>query len=311
MNSGPMARTVLAVALTFALGCPRKAPPPVAASPDAAPTGGEIVLIEDVAVEVAAWLPEAGPAPEAAAVASRVWETLTQSQDFEARGRGPSVDAGVAAPRRGARLKAEVGIERAEGRLRAGAGLALTWTGADEEVAPWAAAACDGDEPGGPQLAAAATTLLECALDRAARSLVDKQAIRRGDAVAVLRALESDDPALRQVAFAVIAERGMRGAVPRLLELLASRDELVRDGAIGALVALREQRAVPRLIDLAEFRDLDMMRRIIDAVGAIGGEEAAAYLDVVASGHDVQAVRELAAEALERLRRRVPDGGKP
>jgi hypothetical protein len=296
--------------------CPRRTRRTADAAPDAATTSrppGELVHIDDVAVDVAAWLPEAGPAPAPVAIAARIWETLTQSSDFEARGRPPLIDAAPGLPRRKARLRVEVGIERAKGRLRAGAGLALAWSepraGAEDEVAPWSAAACDGDEPGAAHLAAAVTTLMECALDRAARGLIDKQAVRRGDQAAVLRALDGDDPAVRQVAFGVIAERKLRGAVPRLFELLSSDDELKRDGAIGALVALREQSAVPRLIDLAQFRDLDMMRRIIDAVGAIGGEEAAGYLDVVANGHDVPAVRELAAEALERLRRRQRDGG--
>ena len=49
---------------------------------------------------------------------------------------------------------------------------------------------------------------------------------------------------------------------------------------------------------LAQFRDLDMMRRIIDAVGAIGGDDARAYLELIASGHEVPAVRDLAAGAL-------------
>jgi HEAT repeat protein len=97
--------------------------------------------------------------------------------------------------------------------------------------------------------------------------------------------------------------------VPRLLELLGSDDELVRDGAIGALVALRDQRAIKPLTELASFSDVDMMRRVIDAVGAIGGEDARSYLELVAAGHEVPAVRELAEGALARLARRAGDGG--
>jgi hypothetical protein len=190
----------------------------------------------------------------------------------------------------------------------------LDWLGPDsdldEDVAPSAAAACDGEPPGRPEdLGAAALSLVECALGQAARGLAEKQAVRRGDESAVLMALESSDPSLRQVAFATIAERELRSAVPRLLELLHSEDELVRDSAIGALVALREPRAVPALAQLAEFRDLDLMRRVIDAIGAIGGDEARAWLELVASGHEVQAVRDLAGEALARLLRRAADAG--
>lgn len=301
-----MRRMSLAVAFVLAASCSRRVARRAESPPDAAPAGVEIIRIDDVAVTVAAWLPEAGPEPTGPAVAGRIWETLTQSTDFETATAG---DANLGATRRRARLRVEVGIERTAGRLRAGAGLAVVWVVEDEAFAPWSAAACDGDEPGAKHLAAATTALLECAIDRAAKSLVEKQAIRRGDEAQILHALDSDDPSLRQAAFATIGERHLRGTVPRLLELLKSDDELKRDGAIGALVALREEQAVPKLIDLAQFRDLDMMRRIIDAVGAIGGEEAAAYLDVVSSGHDVQAIRELASEALSRLKRRNVDAG--
>ena len=99
----------------------------------------------------------------------------------------------------------------------------------------------------------------------------------------------------------------LRAAVPRLLVMLKSDDELVRDGAIGALVALREPLAVKTLTELAEFRNLDMMRRIIDAIGGIGGDDARAYLELVATGHEVPAVRDLAAGALSRLNRRTVD----
>jgi hypothetical protein len=46
------------------------------------------------------------------------------------------------------------------------------------------------------------------------------------------------------------------------------------------------------------------MRRIVDAIGLIGGDDARAYLEMVASGHEVPAVRELAEGALARLNRR-------
>ena len=159
-------------------------------------------------------------------------------------------------------------------------------------------------------MAAEADGLVDCAVSNAARGLVDKELVRRGDPALVLHALDSPDPSLRQVAFGAIGARRLVGTVPRLLELLGSDDVLVRDGAIGALVALREPRAVKPLTALASFNDLDMMRRVIDAVGAIGGEEAREYLELVAGGHELPAVRELATAALDRLARRARDGGR-
>jgi hypothetical protein len=305
-----------ALPLCAALACKGKAAP---AAIDAAPVGepAEIIRIENIAVSVPVWLEHAGPEPEPRMVAGRLWESLSQSPDFVAvgvtAGRRPVIDAGPGIAYRAARLKAELGLDQAPAdagkpeRLRAVAALSLVWTVDDEEIPPWGAAECDGAIPPRAQLPAAAQALVECALGDAARSLIEKQAVRRGDEAAVLRALDGADPAVRQVAFATVAERQLRAAAPRLLEMLKSDDELVRDGAIGALVALREPRAVKALTELAEFRDLDMMRRIIDAVGAIGGEDARAYLELVAAGHEVSAVRDLATAALSRLNRRSVD----
>lgn len=304
-----------AAAVTGCKGRTAGQTPSIDAAPPPAP---EVIFVENIAVSVPLWLDAAGPEPEPRTVAARLWETLAQSPDFVTAGRRAPVDAAPGTALRGARLKADIGLEKADAaadkpaRLRAAVALSMSWIVEDEEIAPWATSECDGEVPPAAQLPAAAASLVECALADAARSLVEKQGVRRGDVPGVLRALDSPDPSLRQVAFAAVADRQLRGAVPRLLELLASKDELIRDGAIGALVALREPRAIKPLTELAQFRDLDMMRRVIDAIGAIGGDDARAYLEMVASGHDVPAVRELAQGALDRLNRRsrAPDAGE-
>jgi hypothetical protein len=142
------------------------------------------------------------------------------------------------------------------------------------------------------------------ALDDAASALSLRDGIRRGDEPTVIAALTSDDADVRAEAFRAVGLRHLQGALPRLTELLRSPDHELRDEAIGALVELGDRRAVKPLVDLVEFSDLDMMRRIIDAVGMIGGDEARDYLEFVASGHETPAVRELAAAALDRLKRR-------
>jgi hypothetical protein len=144
---------------------------------------------------------------------------------------------------------------------------------------------------------------LEHALADAAASLAQRDGIRRGDEATVVAALTSEDTDVRGEAFRAIGLRHLTGALPRLTELLHSTDHEVRDAAIGALVELGDRRAVKPLVDMVEFSDLDMMRRIIDAVGMIGGDEARDYLEFVASGHETPAVRQLAKDALERMKR--------
>src|SRR5262249_42368844 len=125
--------------------------------------------------------------------------------------------------------------------------------------------------------------------------------VRRGDPAEVVKALDTEDPTLRTVAFAAVGDHHIAAAADKLLALLQSPDPVIRDGAMGALIALREPRAVRPIIELAKFDDLPMMRRIIDAVGAIGGDDAKSYLELVAGGHDVPEIRDLAQQALARI----------
>jgi hypothetical protein len=298
--------------------CKRPAPAaadaPRAAVPDAGPFA-EIIRVQQIVVEAAAWPEAAGPALDDRLLAGRAWEALSQSARFEAVGRRALPDGGPGVRRRRARLRAVYGVEAlsAEGKrpgvLRGTAALTVDWIDDDEGAALWSSVACDADRPRDARsLPAAAADVVECAIGRAAHDLAQKEDLRHGDLAAVLAALDDPDPSVRQVAFATIGERHQAQALPRLVELLQSRDELQRDGAIGALVALRDPRAVRPLTELAKFRDLDLLRRIIDAVGAIGGEEARAYLDLIASGHEVPIIRELAQKALERLDRKADAG---
>jgi hypothetical protein len=297
-----------AALLLVAVACSKSGTPDARRPPDA-PPARELIRVEQIVVEAEAWPPEAGPPLDDRALAGRVWEGLMASPDFEAA-RGPQRPPEPGVRRRKARIKVIYGVQEQQRVLRGGATMAVEL--ADEEGPEvWESLACEGEVPKDPkQLPAAAAALVECAIERGARGLVEKAALRHAELPAILAALDGADPALRQVAFATIGERHLSAAVPRLIELLHSSDELVRDGAIGALVALRDPRAVKALTDLAQFKDLDLMRRIIDAVGTIGGDDARAYLELVAEGHDVPIIRELAQQALEDMARRRADGGR-
>jgi HEAT repeats len=307
---------LMVVSSTGAAAC-KRTPAPVsvdAPPPDAGPRR-EVVRIQQISVEAAAWPEAAGPPLDDRLLAGRVWEGLAQSADFEAVGRRGLPDGGAAVHRRRARIRTVYGVEGVPGAakappvLRGTATLTIEWSDDLEGPELWSAVACDGELPKDRhRLAAAASALVECAIERAAHDLIEKERLRHADLPAVLAALDNPEPELRQVAYAAIGDRHLVGALPRLVELLGSPDELVRDGAIGALVALRDRRAVKPLTQLAEFKDLDLMRRIIDAVGAIGGDEAHDYLELVATGHEVPIIRELAQQALGRMDRRADAG---
>jgi len=293
-------------------GCKRAPAAPdaarVASVPDAGPTR-ELIRIQQISVEAAAWPEAAGPPPEERILAGRIWEGLSPSGDFEALGRRGLPDSGPGTLRRRARLRTVYGVEELGPAIRGVATLTIEWADDLEGPELWSSVACEGEAPKDRRrLGDVAGALVECAVTRGATDLVAKQQIRRGDLPVVLKALDDPDPSVRQVAFGAIAERHLVEAMPHLVRLLQSKEELVRDGAIGALVALRDRRAIKPLTDLAAFKDLDLMRRIIDAVGSIGGDDAHAYLELVASGHDVPIIRELAQQALDRMNRRS-DGG--
>jgi len=103
------------------------------------------------------------------------------------------------------------------------------------------------------------------------------------------------------------AARQLKEAVPALIQLLRHKDESVADRAIGSLVAIGDRRAVKPLTQLSEFRDTARMAKVLDAIGALGGEEARDYLEFVSTGHEDADIRNLASEALERMKR----GTKP
>jgi len=278
--------------------------------PDAGATR-EVVRIQQISIEAAAWPEGAGPPLEDRVLAGRVWEGLSQSPDFEAVGRQGVPDGGAAVRRRRAKMRVVYGVEEIAAGLRGTATLTVDWSDDLEGPELWSAVACEGGPPKDRKhFEAPAAALVECAIERAAHDLVEKERLRHADLPAVLAALDNPEPEIRQVAYAAIGDRHLVGALPRLVELLQSPDELVRDGAIGALVALRDRRAVKPLTQLAEFKDLDLMRRIIDAVGAIGGDEAHDYLELVATGHQVPIIRELAQQALARMERKADAGAR-
>ena len=105
-------------------------------------------------------------------------------------------------------------------------------------------------------------------------------------------------------AVGIAGVRHVREAVPALIKLLKHKSQEVADPAIGALVAIGDRRAVRPLTRLTKFSDTAKMAKLIDGIGSLGGREALEYLEFVASGHEDADIRNMATEALERLKRR-------
>lgn len=131
-----------------------------------------------------------------------------------------------------------------------------------------------------------------------------RQRIWRGGEPEVRAALTADAGEAQVEAIHVVAEKHLRAEVPELLKLLSNDQEEVRDAALGALVDLRERRAVSEIAKQRSMRDKREMRKILDAIGTLGGDEAVEYLSFVADAHEDEEIKQMAKQALERLKRR-------
>ena len=117
---------------------------------------------------------------------------------------------------------------------------------------------------------------------------------------------ERKDTARLSAAVEIAGVRRARQAVPALIQLLQHKDEQISDRAIGALVAIGDRSAVKALTRLSSFEDTARMAKVLDAIGSLGGQEARDYLEFVSTGHEDADIRNLAAEALERMTRAGP-----
>ena len=299
-----LAALCLAGALTGCKSRSRLVPDAVSRAADATPALATKLRVTRIEVTARAWSDQAGARPDDHALVVQVRQSLLASNAFEL--------AELDGAETGARLRIDYGVDvvpgagKDEARLQAAVLVKLRVPDDDE-------AGLDANVLGERRLdtgeesrmAEFAALLVTRSIGEAVGGLIEKQRVRGGDLHTVLGALAGNDPQLRVVAFATIAERKLGGAVPRLLELLGEEDHRIRDGAIGALVALRASQAIMPLTRLAKFEDLDTMRRVVDAIGSIGGDEARAYLEFVAGGHDEMVISSLAKDALERLNRRA------
>jgi len=147
--------------------------------------------------------------------------------------------------------------------------------------------------------------LVEHTAEDLLQAYVRRQKLWRADQSEVAVALASDDRDLRVEALRVIGKRKLGRLSASVLLLLTDADEAVRDAALGALVALGDRSVIKALADSHQMRDTREMRKVLDAIGTLGGQEAQEYLSFVAETHDDEEIRDMAKEALDRLRRRA------
>lgn len=217
------------------------------------------------------------------------------------------------APEGAARFLARVSVHRADAVVVGSDGQPVARVVVTLELVP------AGDAPpvrevalGTEPLGSAATGVdralragLQHAVDEAARQIaLHLQASAKTES-ALVRDLSAADPATRDHAVRVLAERRNPAAIPGLIERLRDADPDVADRAVGALAEIGDPRAVEPLVDLAHRRGGRALEQIVRIVGDIGGPKAKAWLETLAAGHPDAEVRAAAEESLEVLRRRA------
>jgi hypothetical protein len=295
------------VALALLAGCRRKAAAPPPAPQDLVPRLGPVTVLDLTPPDA---IPSAARV-DPAALTRELTTRLASAGIF-----GPPVpDAGTTDPV--ARVRAELALEevQADGK---GAGRAVIRFRVDvrpaEGVAPhWTEDVQAGSETTyaltpPPDRKALFAKLASRTLSDLTAGYLSRQRLWRGSADDVRSALAVETGDLRIEAIRAVAARHLTSEVPSLLKLLSDSDETVRDAALGALVELKDRRAVSELAKQRSMRDRREMRKILDAIATLGGQEAADYLGFVADTHEDEEIRQMAKQALERLKRRADAG---
>jgi hypothetical protein len=299
----PLRRWHLALALAVMVGCKRKQAGPPPPPPDVPPRLGSVVVQD-------------GTPPGAIPPAARIDpEALSRELRAKLAGSGVfapgSADAGAGPV---ARVRAELALEEVASDEKAAAraavrfrvdirpaeGMAPHWS---DDVQAGAETTYPVTPP--PDRKAIFAKLASRTLADLASGYLTRQRLWTGSADDVRSALAVETGDLRIEAIRAVAQRHLTSEVPTLLKLLSDDDEAVRDAALGALVEMRERRAVPELAKQRSMRDRREMRKILDAIAMLGGQEAADYLAFVADTHEDEEIREMAKQALARLKRRA------
>jgi hypothetical protein len=134
-----------------------------------------------------------------------------------------------------------------------------------------------------------------------ALTALDEQAVvlNSGNA-GLIKALEHEETDVRMAAIRALGERRAQDAVEPLCELLRREKAEAGQAAVGSLAMIGSEKAVPCLIQWAGSDDR-RLALVIDPMATIGGREAREFLEMIASGHEVEGIKRTAEEGLRRL----------
>ncbi len=228
--------------------------------------------------------------------------------------RAPGFVPAQEASRSARRVGGQILVERAEALTAGPGGAAVAQVALLIELAPLDGGAALREEGKAAEPVGAGPGALRAALQRATQSALERAvaafslqlAAERKRSAELIRDLASPEPAVRDHAVRVLADRGEHGAVPALIARLRDADPEVSERALGALAQLRDARATLALIDLTHHRDPAFVAQIARILGDVGGTDARAWLLTMSSGNPDIAVRNAAREALADLEAREP-----
>ncbi len=127
---------------------------------------------------------------------------------------------------------------------------------------------------------------------------------------ALIKALDHEEADVRIAAVRTLGERRARDAIEPICGVLRREKTQVAKASIGALVIIGDEAATPCLIQWAGSDDRRLLL-IIDPLSTIGGHEAQAFLEMITSGHEDHRIRNVAEDALKRVRAPSKQGKSP
>jgi len=160
-------------------------------------------------------------------------------------------------------------------------------------------------QPDAPSGRAELERVLDAAARAVATSLRGQVVMRRATDEAILATLaEGDDDGLLAEAAAQAGERRLAGAADHLARLANGPHDhaALRAGAALGLLRVDDEEVIRALVRMTDGPNEERHLVAIHALSDIGGPRAARYLDNLATSHPNPSLRELAREALRRVR---------
>ncbi len=279
------------LALALLVGCETKSEPPVLVSTNQAQPGAEAegpangpLTVKDFRLLASQNAYQTPGAPKPEALEAQIVLSLNNSAGFQAAGG------------RKATGSATYEIKVSEGKTEVLLFGGIKPSGADARGLKAEIMVTDADiEDKSPEAVA------KEAVNRFVKRIAAQAEVEQASDEEIVVLLDSVD--VRLVAIQEIRDRRLRDTTPRLRELLNEPDPQVRVSTAAALVAFEDAESYSPIIKVTEefsrSRSPQLMPMIY-IVADIKTDEAKTYLRALADAHQVEAVRNVAAEALAK-----------